>query len=95
MKLRIDKAGRIHLPKDLRQRFGMGGGSELEVIEVDGGIVLRNPNQQETMVNMYGIWVHSGVSNSESHWDRVVENMREERILDTFGLWGSVPPLRG
>jgi AbrB family looped-hinge helix DNA binding protein len=95
MKLRIDKAGRIRLPKELRRRLGMRCGSKLEAIEVDGGILLRNRNQQETMVQIGGIWVHQGASKPGLDWDHVIDDMREERIRDTLGSWQSVPPLRG
>ncbi len=32
------------------------------------------------MIRMHGLWVHQGVAEPGANWDRVVEEMREERI---------------
>ena len=37
----MDKAERIVLPKPLRERLGLVGGDELEVVEHDGVVELR------------------------------------------------------
>ena len=37
----IDKLGRIVIPKELRERFGLN--QEVEMIATEEGIVLRNP----------------------------------------------------
>ena len=41
MRITIDRAGRIVLPKPLRARLGLEGGEELDVVERDGVIELR------------------------------------------------------
>ena len=40
-KLKIDKFGRIVVPKPLRERLGLKPGSELEVFDQQGGVLLR------------------------------------------------------
>ncbi len=40
MKVAIDSAGRIVVPKPMRDRLGVRGPSELEVLEEDGRIVI-------------------------------------------------------
>ncbi|MGI8759836.1 MAG: AbrB/MazE/SpoVT family DNA-binding domain-containing protein [Jatrophihabitantaceae bacterium] len=41
MIITIDKTGRVVIPMPLRNRLGLTPGTELEVDEVDGGVVLR------------------------------------------------------
>lgn len=41
MKTTIDRAGRLVIPKALRQRLGLEGGEELEVRERDGRIEIE------------------------------------------------------
>lgn len=41
MRSTIDRAGRLLIPKALRQRLGLLGGEELEVREVDGRIEIE------------------------------------------------------
>ena len=46
MTLKIDKAGRIVLPKHLRERLQLRAGSSLEVEERPEGLVLRPVGQK-------------------------------------------------
>jgi AbrB family looped-hinge helix DNA binding protein len=78
--LRIDKSGRIVVPKLLRERLGLKPGSELEVLEQARGVLLRPVEQRPSMVKIDGLWVHQGVAQPGANWDRVVEDVREERI---------------
>jgi AbrB family looped-hinge helix DNA binding protein len=78
--LRIDKSGRIVVPKLLRERLGLKPGSELEVLEQAGGVLLRPVEQRPSMIRIDGLWVHQGVAQPGANWDRVVEDVREERI---------------
>lgn len=41
MRSTIDSAGRVVLPKALRDRLGLVGGSELDIVEVDGVIEIK------------------------------------------------------
>ena len=49
MKSTIDRAGRVIIPKPLRDRMGWLGGEQLEILEVDGVIEIR-PAPIETKV---------------------------------------------
>ena len=40
MKVTVDSVGRIVIPKPLRDRLGIGAGSELEMIESETGVRL-------------------------------------------------------
>ena len=80
MKLRMDNAGRIVLPKPLRKRLGLQSDGEFEVVEQADGILLRPQRPQPAMVRVRGFWVHQGVPEPGTDWDRVVDDVREERI---------------
>jgi AbrB family looped-hinge helix DNA binding protein len=80
MKLRIDKSGRIVVPKPLRDRLGLKPGTELEVQDQKGAMLLRAIERQPAMVKIDGLWVHRGAADPEADWGRVVDEVREERI---------------
>jgi AbrB family looped-hinge helix DNA binding protein len=80
MKLGIDKAGRIVVPKPLRERLGFKPETELEAIEQSEGVLLKRVQQRPSMVKVDGLWVHQGNPEPGANWDRIVENVREERI---------------
>jgi AbrB family looped-hinge helix DNA binding protein len=86
MTLKIDKAGRIVLPKYLRERLRLRPGSTLEVEERPEGVVLRPVRQKPSMVQKDGIWVHMGKLPRGFNWDQIVEDARDERIKDVAGL---------
>ena len=80
MTLKLDKSGRIVVPKSLRDRLGLKPDMELEVIEQPGGMLLRLCTQRPSMVNVGGLWVHQGTAQEGAAWDRVLEDVREERL---------------
>ncbi len=79
-KLRIDKSGRIVVPKPLRERLGLKPGTELEALDQEGGVLLRTIEQRPAMVKIEGLWVHRGEAEAGADWNRVVREVREERI---------------
>ncbi|MGH9437353.1 MAG: AbrB/MazE/SpoVT family DNA-binding domain-containing protein [Terriglobia bacterium] len=80
MTVKIDKSGRIVVPKPLRQRLGLKPEMELEIVEQLGGVLLRPVEQQPSMVQVDGLWVHQGTAGHEVNLERVLEAVREERI---------------
>lgn len=82
MKLHMDKSGRIVVPKPLRERLGLASESELEAVEQSGGILLRRLSQQPSMVQVKGLWVHQGTAEPGANWDRLLDDIREERTQD-------------
>ena len=80
MELRIDKAGRIVVPKPLRERLGFKPNTELEAIEQPDGVLLKRVEQRPSMVKVNGLWVHQGSAEPGANWERILENVREERI---------------
>jgi len=79
-KLRIDKSGRIVVPKPLRERLGFRPGTELEALDQQGGVLLRAVGERPALVKVDGLWVHRGVAQPGANWGRIIQELREERI---------------
>jgi AbrB family looped-hinge helix DNA binding protein len=86
MDVSIDQAGRIVVPKSVRERFGLRKDSKLKLEETAEGIVLR-PVRRESglMKDEHGWLVFSGHPEAGINWDTVVDDMREERIREIGG----------
>ncbi len=84
MKLRIDRAGRIVVPKPLRDRLGLKEGAELDVVDRPEGLLLRTVARQSPMVQVHGLWVHRGRAEPNAGWDQVIDEVRNERIETIF-----------
>ncbi len=80
MEIRIDKAGRIVVPKHLRERLGFKPETELEAIEQPEGVLLKRVEHRPSMLKVDGLWVHQGSAEPGANWERILEDMREERI---------------
>jgi AbrB family looped-hinge helix DNA binding protein len=87
MTLRMDKAGRVVLPKPLRDRLGLRDGSDLEVEETAEGIVLKPlVEDRPSMIKRDGLWVHTGRVPPGFDIVQAIRDEREERIRKTSGL---------
>ena len=84
MKLKMDAAGRIVVPKLLRERLGLRPDMELEVVEQSGGVLLRPVEQSPSLIKADGLWVHQGTPQNGANRDRVLSDIREERIDSLF-----------
>jgi len=84
MKLKMDAAGRIVVPKPLRERLGLRPDTELEAVEQSGGVLLRPVEQRPSLIKVDGLWVHQGTAQNGANWDRVLRDVREERIDSLF-----------
>jgi AbrB family looped-hinge helix DNA binding protein len=86
MNIRIDGAGRIVLPKRVRERFRLTAGATLELEERPEGLVLRPIEQSPAIVRRDGLWVYLGKVPTGFNWDNIVDDDRERRIQDVSGL---------
>lgn len=50
-KTKIDSAGRIVVPKELRDRYGMGPGSEVEIVPLPDGISVIPSRREHRIVH--------------------------------------------
>lgn len=83
-KLKVDKSGRIVVPKRIRDGLGMRPDAELEITPQSGGLFVRVVNEESALIKIDGIWVHRGSLMPGANWDRAVEDVREERIASIF-----------
>ena len=86
MTLKIDKAGRIVVPKPLRERLGLRAGMDLEVGETAEGLVLRRVPDMPSMAREDGFLVHQGQGPRGFDWDRHIGEQRAERDREISGL---------
>ena len=86
MKLRIDRAGRLVLPKSLRSRLGLKQEGELEAVDGPEGVLLRPVMHEPAMIRIGGLWVHTGKPEPGHDGRHIVDEVREERDREVSGL---------
>lgn len=86
MTLKVDKFGRIILPKPVRDRLNLREGAELHLVENEGGFTLTLIGRKPSMILKNGVWVHFGRLPSEAKWETLVDEAREERIRELAKL---------
>ena len=84
MNVRVDKAGRIVLPKQIRDRFGLAAGADLEIAESEDGVLLRPARLRSSLIKRNGRWVYTGKAPSDIKWERLVETDRELRDKELY-----------
>ncbi len=79
MNLRIDKAGRLVLPKSVRLQLGITPETSLELVQCAEGVLLRCVAERPSMQQIDGLWVHQGTSTVNADWAAVIDSVRNER----------------
>ena len=82
--VQMDGAGRVGLPKALRDRFRLVGGDELNLAVRGEAIELRPIKARRRVKTVNGILVYSSGGPALESRD-FVENEREERIAELMG----------
>jgi len=80
MTLTIDKAGRLVLPKPIRDRLGLQDGGKLELLDTPNGILLRQTEDEPSLMKRNGRWVFRGQLPEGYDVLQAVREMHEERI---------------
>jgi AbrB family looped-hinge helix DNA binding protein len=82
----MDKAGRIVIPKPLREELQLEPGDALELESGGEQITLRPARGTGPLQNEHGIWVlHTGEPLLASATDDLLRQIREERDLSNLG----------
>jgi AbrB family looped-hinge helix DNA binding protein len=90
--LTLDKAGRVVLPKPVRDEMQLQPGDSLELESSEDHIVLRPRRGGAGLHKKQGIWVFStGGPVSAKATDEALRQIRRERELSFLGT----PPARG
>jgi AbrB family looped-hinge helix DNA binding protein len=85
-RLVIDKAGRVVIPKPLRDELHLEPGDSLEAESSGEQITLRPVRGTGPLTKEHGVWVfHAGHPLSTSTTDDMLEKIREERDLVNLG----------
>ena len=79
-RLKIDKSGRIVVPKLLRDHVGIQAEAELEITPQSGGLFIRVVVEDPALIKVDGLWVHRGSMEPNADWESVLEGIRDERI---------------
>ena len=80
MIITIDRAGRVVVPKTLRDRFNLTAGTELEIKAVGDGLTLRRMGAETSLVRKHGILVHHGGARAALDVGEFIRAEREARI---------------
>ena len=85
-RLTIDKAGRVVIPKPLRERLHLEPGDTLEMESAGEQITLRPVRGTGPLSKEHGVWVfRSGHPLPASATDDMLHRLREERDLANLG----------
>jgi AbrB family looped-hinge helix DNA binding protein len=85
-RLIIDKAGRVVIPKPLREELNLEPGDSLEVESAGEQITLRPVRGTGPLMKEHGVWVfHAGQPLPTSATDEMLQQIREERDLANLG----------
>jgi AbrB family looped-hinge helix DNA binding protein len=86
IRLTIDKAGRVVIPKPLREELHLEPGDALEMESAGEEITLRPVRGTGPLTKEQGVWVfHSGQPLPASVTDEMLRRIREERDLANLG----------
>ncbi len=82
----LDKAGRIVLPKSLRDELRLQAGDTLEVEISSDEITLRPSRGHAQLRKKHGIWVYrSGEPLTQTTVDKTAQEVRQERENHNLG----------
>jgi AbrB family looped-hinge helix DNA binding protein len=85
MLLKIDKAGRVVLPKPIRDRLGLHAGSDLEIQETAEGVMLRPVGRKSSLAKEGSFLVYTGQIPAGYDILKAIDEGREERMRQILG----------
>jgi AbrB family looped-hinge helix DNA binding protein len=74
----MDRFGRVVIPKETRDQFGLGPGSPVTVVDGREGILLKPGAPGAPLTLKGGVLVFSGQTTGDA--DALVRRVREERL---------------
>lgn len=90
MLLKIDKAGRVILPKPIRDRLGLHAGSDLEIQETAEGVMLKPVDRKPSLVKEGSFLVYAGEIPAGYDILKAIDDDREERMRQIWGQRSSL-----
>jgi len=89
VKLIIDKAGRVTLPKRLREQLHLAPGATLDLESEGEKITMRPIRAKAILAKEYSVWVYQGGLGDDSI-PELIDREREERLREFF--WTPLTP---
>lgn len=83
-KLSLDKAGRVVIPKALRQELRLGPGDTLQLESQGDEITVRPLRPEALLKKERGVWVYQGEATHVSIPD-LIDREREKRLREWMG----------
>jgi len=83
-KITVDKAGRVVIPKPLRDQMQLATGDTLELESEGEQIILRPVRPKPVLRKERGIWVYQGEATGVSIVD-LIDQSREMRLRELLG----------
>ena len=83
-KLTLDKAGRVMIPKPLRQELHLGPGDTLGLESKGEQIILRPLRLKALLKKEKGVWVYQG-GPTETSVTALIDREREKRLRELMG----------
>ena len=85
-RLPIDGAGRLVIPKRVRDELGLSAGDTLEMERAGEAIILRPVRNRVPLVKEHGVWVfYSGHRLTTEDTNAVLDEIRDERERASLG----------
>lgn len=85
MEVTLDEYGRIVVPKPLRDRLGIGAGTELTIEEENGHLVLKPIPEHAVLEERNGLLVSTAEINSDVNVEAVIDDVRKARTQTITG----------
>ena len=85
MTLTIDGAGRVVIPKPVREKWGLHAGSSLEMLETPEGVTLKPADQESCLVRKGKFLVFTGELPAGFDIVKAIEEEREARDRKILG----------
>lgn len=84
--LTLDKAGRVVLPKPVREELQLGPGDSLELHATEDEIILRPARGKARMYKKHGVWVlHGEAPLPPDVVEKTIQRVRRERERQILG----------
>jgi AbrB family looped-hinge helix DNA binding protein len=81
-RLTIDKAGRLVLPKAIRESLRVGPGDTLEVESEDDRVILHPVRVRPGLAKEQGVWVYRSGTSANTSISELIEEQRSQRTQD-------------
>ncbi len=82
-KITLDKAGRVVIPKSLREHMHLAAGDTLQLEQEGERITLRPVRAQATLKKEYGVWVYQG-ERTDVSIPEVIDREREKHARESI-----------